>query len=85
MITITPNPNDSNHSFHAVADPFLQADGLPFADVLTAEFVEKTFRDHNALFGQDDIFSTQIVLWAFLGQALRDAKKEKGSGYFMVM
>ncbi len=74
MITITPNPNDSNHSFHAVAEPFLQADGLPFADVLTAESIERVFRDHGALFGQDDIFSTQIVLWAFLGQALRDGK-----------
>jgi hypothetical protein len=26
------------------------------------------------LFGQDDIYSTQIVLWAFLAQVLRDGK-----------
>jgi len=74
MITITPSPNDSNHSFRAVADPFLQVDGLPFADVLTAESVEQAFRDHNALFGQDHLYSTPIVLWGFLGQALRDGK-----------
>ena len=72
--TLTPNPTDSNHSFDAVAESFLQADGLPFADVLTAESIEQVFSDRDALFGQDDIFSTQIVLWAFLGQALRDGK-----------
>jgi hypothetical protein len=72
--TLTPNPTDSNHPFHAIAESFLQADGLPFADVLTAESVERVFRDHDALFGQNDIYSTQIVLWAFLGQALRDGK-----------
>jgi len=74
MTTITPSSTGSQHSFHAVAEPFLQADGLPFADVLSAEFIEQVFREHKALFGQDDIFSTQIVLWAFLAQALRDGK-----------
>ena len=74
MTTITPSPTDSNQSFCAVAEPFLQADGLPFADVLSAESIERVFREHDALFGQDDIFSTQIVLWAFLSQALRDGK-----------
>ncbi len=74
MTTITLRPTDRNQSFHVVAEPFLQADGLPFADVLSAESVEQVFREHDALFGQDDIFSTQIVLWAFLAQALRDGK-----------
>ena len=74
MTTITPSSTGSQHSFHAVAEPFLQADGLPFADVLSAESIEQVFREHEALFGQDDIFSTQIVLWAFLAQALRDGK-----------
>lgn len=74
MTTIALSPTGSNHSFHAVAESFLQADGLPFADVLSAEYIEQVFRDHGALFGQDDIFSTQIVLWAFLSQALRDGK-----------
>ena len=74
MITITPKPIDNNHSFHAVAESFLQADGLPFADVLSAQSIEQAFRQRNALFGQEDIFSTQIVLWAFLAQALQDGK-----------
>ncbi len=74
MTTIRPRPNNNKHSFHAVADSFLQVDGLPFADVLTSDAVEEAFRDQNALFGLKNIFSTAIVLWAFLGQALRDGK-----------
>ena len=74
MITITPNSADHHHSFHAVAESFLQADGLPFADVLSAGSIEQVFRQRSALFGQEDIFSTQIVLWAFLAQALQDGK-----------
>ena len=74
MTTITPNPNDRNQSFRAVAQPFLQANGLPFADVLTAESIEKAFRDRDALFGQGHLYSTPIVLWGFLAQALQDSK-----------
>lgn len=60
--------------FHAVADPFVSQPGLPFAEVLTAEEIEAAFGAADALFGQDDIFSTPIVLWAFLAQVLRDGK-----------
>lgn len=74
MTIITTEPTNHNQSFHAVAESFLQADGLPFADVLSAQSIEHIFREHDALFGQEDIFSTQIVLWAFLAQALRDGK-----------
>jgi putative transposase len=42
--------------------------------VLTADVIERAFAQNNALFGQDDIFSTPIVLWAFLAQVLRDGK-----------
>lgn len=74
MTTITLRRTARNRSFTAVAEAFLQAGGLPFADVLSAESVEQVFRDHDALFGQENIFSTQVVLWAFLAQALRDGK-----------
>ena len=65
-----------NRRFQMVADTFLQDDGLPFADVLSAETIERTFAERGALFGQaqDEVFSTQMVLWAFLAQALRDGK-----------
>ncbi len=74
MTTITPDRVKHHHSFNAVAESFLQADGLPFADVLSAGSIEQVFRQRGTLFGQDDIFSTQIVLWAFLAQALQDGK-----------
>jgi len=60
--------------FETVAVPFLQQPGLPFAPVLTADAIEQAFARHDALFAQDDIFSTPIVLWAFLAQVLRGGK-----------
>jgi hypothetical protein len=74
MSTVAVCPTADNNSFHAVVEPFLQQKGLPFAQVLSAEDVEQAFADEDALFAQDDIFSTPIVLWAFLAQALRDGK-----------
>ena len=42
--------------------------------MLTAEAIERTFTQNDALFGEKDIFSTPIVLWAFLAQVLRGGK-----------
>ncbi len=75
----TNHQNESHRTKHqngfcAVAEPFVQGQGLPFTEVLDAESIQRVFREENALFGQDDIFSTQIVLWAFLAQTLRDGK-----------
>ena len=74
MYSIAANPDPHRNSFHAVADPFVSQSGLPFAKVLSAEDIEAVFRADDALFGQEDIFSTPIVLWAFLAQVLRDGK-----------
>ena len=76
MSSILTGRVGGNHRFHAVAEPFLQDGGLPFADVLSAETIERTFAERDAFFGQaqDEVFSTQIVLWAFLAQVLRDGK-----------
>ena len=60
--------------FSVVAKSFLHTPGLPFASVLDAESIEHVFREEKSLFGQTDVFSTQIVLWAFLAQTLRDGK-----------
>ncbi len=60
--------------FDVVAKPFVLGEGLLFADVLAAESIERVFRDQNALFGQDDVFSTSVVLWASLAQMPRDGK-----------
>ena len=74
MYTIEPSRSIRNNQFETVADPFLQQPGLPFAEVLTAEAIERTLTQNDALFGEKDIFSTPIVLWAFLAQVLRGGK-----------
>jgi putative transposase len=60
--------------FAVIADSFLHDPGLPFATVLDSEAIARVFREEEALFGQDDIYSTPMVLWAFLAQMLRDGK-----------
>src|SRR3972149_12221039 len=60
--------------FDTIAEPFLQQPGLPFAEVLTGEAIERAFAQHDALFAPKDIFCTSIVLWAFLAQVLRGGK-----------
>src|SRR6056297_471202 len=60
--------------FHQVAAPFLDQPGLPFADVLSATDIQQAFAERHALFATDATFSTPIVLWAFLAQALKDGK-----------
>ncbi len=74
MTTVAANPTFRKGGFRAVAAPFLQGSGLPFTDVLDAESIQRVFSEEGGLFAEDDIFSTDIVLWAFLGQTLRDGK-----------
>ena len=61
--------------FQKIVAAFLAQPGLPFADVLSAERVERVFGEHDNLFGKDAIYSTVLTLWAFLGQALREGKQ----------
>ena len=54
---------------------FLSQPGLPFAAVLSAGRVERIFAKHQNLFAMGRVYSTVNVLWAFLGQVLRDGKE----------
>jgi hypothetical protein len=74
MATVPDSTIAGNAGFHDVLEPFLQLSGLPFADVLSADAIEQAFATRHALFATDDVFSTAIVLWAFLAQVLRDGK-----------
>ena len=74
MSTIKGCPVGRNTKFDMLAQSFLQEKGLPFSQILDADSIHQVFQDEEALFGQDDIYSTEIVLWAFLAQALRDGK-----------
>jgi len=74
MATVAARRTNHKNRFSAIAEPFLQGKGLPFSDVLDAASIQQVFIEEDALFGQQDIFSTDIVLWAFLAQTLRDGK-----------
>jgi hypothetical protein len=51
---------------------FLQRPGLPFADALTEEAIQKAFDDEDAGFSDDQeaVYTPAITLWAFLSQVL---------------
>jgi putative transposase len=74
MASLSTHPSGFKNDFSMIADSFLHTPGLPFASVLDAESIRQVFQEEKALFGQEDVFSTQIVLWAFLAQTLRDGK-----------
>ena len=76
MTTLTVHPQRNNTDFRVVARSFLLEKGLPFATVLPAAEIERIFRRHNAIFGNtyNAVYTTAIVLWAFLAQVLADGK-----------
>ena len=74
MLSLSAPRESFKSDFSIITDSFLHTPGLPFASVLEAEAIERVFREEASLFGQADLFSTQIVLWAFLAQTLRDGK-----------
>ena len=61
--------------FRRIVDVFLAGEGLPFSQILAAERIERICGQHGCLFGRHGIFSTPVVLWAFLSQVLRDGKE----------
>ena len=73
--SISDSGDSGNAEFQKVVDGFLLQPGLPFADVLTSEKIDGVFRKHDGLFGENGIYNTATVLWAFLGQVLRDRKE----------
>lgn len=66
--------SDSN-SFQRIVSTFLAQPGLPFAEVLSSERIERIFAKHGNLFGSGAIYSTAVMVWSFLGQVLRDGKE----------
>ncbi|MCP4342231.1 MAG: IS4 family transposase [Desulfobulbaceae bacterium] len=74
MSTINNSQLEGNNKFDVLASSFLQEQGLPFSKVLDANHIHQVFQEEDALFGQEDIYSTEIILWAFLAQTLHDGK-----------
>ena len=71
MTTVAPNRS----GFTDVLDSFLNQAGLPFADALSPDDIRQAFAHRDGLFATEAVFSTSVVLWAFLAQVLRDGKQ----------
>lgn len=52
--------------------PFLVAEGLPFAEVLSVAAVEQALLEEDVVFGETkkSVFTPALTLWAFLSQVL---------------
>ncbi len=72
---IPKSPRTNSGSFQKVVDAFLGGEGLPFAELISADRIQRVFVKHNCQFGMHGIYNTAIVLWAFLSQVLRDGKE----------
>ena len=76
MASSIPNPpNRSGSDFGHIVTSFLSTDGLPFDSVLPENRIREIFAKHGGLFGGSGMYNTVVVLWAFLGQVLKDGKE----------
>lgn len=69
-------PRVGTKSFSLVQHAFLQANDLPFRDVLTEEEIHAAFVAENACFGEDDgdIYTASLTLWGWLAQVMHAEK-----------
>lgn len=74
MAAIPNSGNFDSRSFHRIVDAFLSQPGLPFANVLSAERIQRIFAKHGNLFG-GIVYTTAVMVWSFLSQVLRDGKE----------
>ena len=75
MSNLPRDDGRGSSGFEQVVEAFLLQPGLPFAEVLSAERIERIFVRHGNLFGTDRVYSTPLMVWAFLGQVPRDGKE----------
>lgn len=59
----------AGRQMHALRHRFAQRDGLPFADVLPADRVERAFQDEGVSW-RHEVFTPVLTLWAFLTQVI---------------
>ena len=75
MDSLSDSCRSGRSNFHQVVGFFLSQPGLPFANILSAERIERIFSKHGNLFGLGQIYSTAVMVWAFVSQVLRDGKE----------
>ena len=76
MFSCYTSPRVGAKSFSLVQNAFLQANDLPFRDVLTEEEIHAAFVAEDACFGedQDDIYTPALTLWGWLAQVMHAEK-----------
>jgi hypothetical protein len=69
-------PGVGAKSFSLLQNGFLQADDLPFRDVLTEEEIQEAFVAEDACFGEgeDDVYTPALTLWGWLAQVMQAEK-----------
>lgn len=72
MISSYHSPRGGATRFRLCLTPFLQAPGLPFAEVLSEEQIRDAFAAEGVSFGESDgaVYTPAITLWAFLSQMI---------------
>ena len=75
MTSLANSSDPCRSSFLKITAAFLSQPGLPFAEVLSAQRIERIFAKHGNLFGVGAVYSTAVMVWSFLGQVLRDGKE----------
>jgi hypothetical protein len=70
MSSSYPSAVSKASDFRSCLAPFLQAPGLPFAEILSEQQVAAAFAAEDVAFGGDDdaIYTPSLTLWAFLSQ-----------------
>ena len=60
-------------SFELIRQGFLDAEGLPFSEILPADEIQRVFEEEDALFGEqeEDRYTAPLTLWTFLLQVLQ--------------
>ena len=61
---IPHSPHHGSGKFQKVVDAFLAGEGLPFADILSADRIHRIFAKHGNLFGAGAIYSTDQIVSA---------------------
>jgi putative transposase len=66
----------SSGQFNSVLQSFVQGAGLPLCDALGEDLIERVAQEESAFFGTGpgDIYSTALVLWAFVTQGISKDK-----------
>ena len=69
-------PQDHPPTFAELFRAFAQGDGLPCADLLPEDVIERACEAEGVDFGQgdDDVYTPAVTLWAFVSQCLGPCK-----------